>query len=176
MIDWFSNVSISSSMKIVLIRPHNTHRLFALRMAIDTPTSGRDDVRDKEVPKFAAGKDCAAFICDKGGDCLGYVQVTRKDDLTNGATLQIGLGNCGHIVRIGVISDARFKGVGMALLSKAEEWLKKKGKYGAWADYPVANQAAAQLFARGGYKVKTKFACDRGHHQRALAMKRWHLK
>ncbi len=160
---------------MIKITQENLHRLTGVRSLID-PAFNHAAVKKAEMLKYTTSTDRAAFIYEEANNCLGYVEIILTEELPQGAPRLEKLRAYGHIVRIGVISTARHRGIGAKLLAHAEEWLKSQGKCGAWLDYLVKNHAAAALYKKLRYKVMATFTCSKKSQIRKIAAKRLVIK
>lgn len=154
-----------------LITRTNANLLFEARIAIDRPTD-LEKVR-KEVKKYAARENRAAYVICEGDIAVGYVECKLDDDLPAGAPLIEGLENIGYVARIGVRKEYRGRGIGKQLLSQAEQWLQSEGKSGACLGYHSKNIAAGVLYAHSGYRDVAVFKDGDKDRMRKIAVKKW---
>lgn len=154
-----------------LITEANVNLIFEARIAIDCPAD-LERVR-KEVKKYAAGENRAAYVICEGDTAVGYVECKLDDDLPAGAPLIEGLENIGYVARIGVRKEYRGRGIGKQLLNQAECWLQSKGKSGACLGYHSKNTPASILYSHSGYQDVAVFKDGDKDRMRKIAVKKW---
>ncbi len=81
------------------------------------------------------------LVADIGGKVVGYVVTMDVDKLT------------GKIVSIAVRKEFRGMGIGEALLRRAIEKLRAKGKTRIALEVRVSNKAAQELYKKLGFRV-----------------------
>lgn len=84
-----------------------------------------------------------AFVAEEGDEAVGFVLVEYR-----GA-------DQGHVITLDVRADHRRRGVGMALLVEAEQWLAKRGVRRVRLETAVDNQAGIAFWEQGGYRRRT---------------------
>ncbi|MEM1578501.1 MAG: ribosomal protein S18-alanine N-acetyltransferase [Archaeoglobaceae archaeon] len=81
------------------------------------------------------------FVAEIGGKVVGYVVTMDVDKFT------------GKIVSIAVRKEFRGKGIGEALMRRAIEKLKMRGKQKIALEVRVSNKVAQQLYKKLGFKI-----------------------
>ncbi|MEM0351210.1 MAG: ribosomal protein S18-alanine N-acetyltransferase [Archaeoglobaceae archaeon] len=81
------------------------------------------------------------LVADIGGKVVGYVVTMEVDKVT------------GKIVSIAVRKDFRGRGIGEALLRKAIERLRSRGKTRITLEVRVSNKPAQELYKKLGFKI-----------------------
>jgi len=154
------------------ITESDANLLFEVRFAVDGPFADPEKVW-REVRKYAAGKECRAYVVCEGDVAIGYVECKLNDDLPAGAPPLDGLESIGHVARIGVRKEARVRGIGKQLLEQAELWLRSEGKSGACLGYHSQNTEAEAFYARCGYRDVAVFKDGAKDRMRKIAVKKW---
>lgn len=155
-----------------IITASDVNLLFEVRFAVDGPFTNPEKVW-REVRKYAAGKQCRAYVVCEGDKAVGYVECKLDDDLPAGAPHIDGLEMIGHVARIGVRKEQRGRGIGKQLLRQAELWLQSEGKSGACLGYHSNNTAAGVLYSHSGYRDVAVFKDGDRDRMRKIAVKKW---
>lgn len=93
------------------------------------------------VEYFSEHPDCF-FVAEVSGRVVGYVICSYIEDF-------------GHIVSIAVHPEFRGRGIGEALLDKAESTLRDRGVRLILLEVAVSNKVALNLYLKKGYVVAT---------------------
>lgn len=92
------------------------------------------------------------LVAEENSEILGYIMCRVEYD--NLYTNPSKVGKRGHVISLAVVSSARRRGVGTALMVKAMESMKKF--YGAeeyYLEVRVSNEPAIRLYKKLGYNV-----------------------
>ncbi|MCS7102469.1 MAG: ribosomal protein S18-alanine N-acetyltransferase [Candidatus Korarchaeum sp.] len=81
------------------------------------------------------------------GKVIGYVMCRVESHYTKSSTLILG-----HVLSIAVSKEHRRKGIGEALMLKAEEGLLTYGSEAIYLEVRVSNEPAIRLYEKLGYK------------------------
>ncbi|RIX51503.1 GNAT family N-acetyltransferase [Paenibacillus nanensis] len=90
---------------------------------------------------YIGGTDKAVYLYYVGGCCVGQIRLRGN---WNGFAM---------IEDICVARDWRQKGVGSALLDKAEEWARQKGYLGLMLETQDVNVSACRFYAKNGFVI-----------------------
>jgi len=94
------------------------------------------------------GPRAAVLIAlDKGGDRLGFVSLTVREDVT-------GVERA-HVADLAVREGARRLGVGRALMRAAEAWAREQGLSVVGLDVWSTNERAMAFYRRLGYRPES---------------------
>jgi GNAT superfamily N-acetyltransferase len=102
--------------------------------------------RDRSVLAQAlAGGESAIFVAvDDNGRSLGFIHLTTADDYYDDRITA-------HVADLVVARDAGGRGVGTALLDRAEQWAREQGFAMLTLNVFTANRRARNLYARRGF-------------------------
>jgi ribosomal protein S18 acetylase RimI-like enzyme len=127
----------------------------------------------KEANKYTSQSEGKkAFIAFIRNVPVGYIQTAKKESLPEKSTLIDDIDDYTHLARIGVVQNARRKGVAKTLILEAEKWALKQGKKGVWLDYLKDNQHAAKFYSKAGYENVQEFTDKKGR-ARIIAIKKF---
>ncbi len=150
------------------IEPHNSSILHDLRKQVD---KANDDKLTAEVRKYSEGEEGRkAIIALDNLTPSGYVEMKPSEELPEGTTSRGDLNEYAHLARVGVLPEARGRGIGKRLMQTAEEWAKEQDKKGLWLDYLANNKPAEALYRSLGYAVVELFT-DKDNRKRVLVKK-----
>lgn len=131
-----------------------------------------DGVKDLEKLKREAKKYTetghVAILVYIGDKPVGYVEIDDKEDPEVNIEGFDG-SEYAHLSRIGVIPEARGKGVGMNLIETAEKRARDIGKQGLWLDFKEDNIPAKKIYESSGFRELATYL-DRGKN-RVVAIK-----
>jgi GNAT superfamily N-acetyltransferase len=102
--------------------------------------------RDRSVLAAAlTGGDSAVFVAvDDDGRSLGFIHLTTADDYYDARTTA-------HVADLVVAHEAAGRGVGAALMQRAEEWAREQGFAMLTLNVFTANRRAREFYARLGF-------------------------
>lgn len=95
-------------------------------------------------------------VAEINGEIVGFVSVFNEAADNIEAKRNKGLTACWHIATIDVMPDFRKKGIGAALLKKAEEEIIEFARYRdiqITAEIHINNTASQTLFTSSGYEI-----------------------
>jgi ribosomal protein S18 acetylase RimI-like enzyme len=176
---WAHDIKVSRAEKvrkfivmITNIHDGNTQLLEKVRGVVDGPFKDPSLLKT-EARKYAAGRNCLAIVYCEGAKALGYIECKLEEpELPPGAPQNIPeLNGLGHIARLGVVEEARHRGIAKKLVKLAEDWFRSQGKSGIWLDYLAGNEARERLYKE--YKLVIQFEEPVKGGQRKIVMKRW---
>ncbi|MFQ5927183.1 MAG: GNAT family N-acetyltransferase [Terriglobia bacterium] len=101
---------------------------------------------------FLAEPGAQAFVAEQEAGVIGFVLVAREGRVR------------GHIITLDVATGHRRRGVGRALLERAEQWLAAQGIAQVWLETAVDNEAAVAFWQKSGYRqcrVLPRYYLDR---------------
>jgi len=114
----------------------------------DVPGRSREAMvaRDRSVLATAlAGGGSAVFVAvDDDGRRLGFIHLTTADDYYDDRTTA-------HVADVVVAREAAGRGVGSALMERAEQWAREQGFAMLTLNVFAANRRARDLYARLGF-------------------------
>jgi GNAT superfamily N-acetyltransferase len=90
---------------------------------------------------------CLLIAEDAMGHRLGFIHLSEEEDYY--------AGTCAHVGDIVVTPDARGKGIGRALLERAEAWARERGHRLMSLNVFLRNERARALYEQVGYKPET---------------------
>lgn len=94
----------------------------------------------------------AFLVAEENGEILGYIMCRVEYD--NLYTNPSKVGKRGHVISLAVVSKARRRGIGTALMTKAMENMKKfYGVEEYYLEVRVSNEPAIRLYRKLGYSV-----------------------
>lgn len=91
---------------------------------------------------FLAEPTAQAFVAEEEGTAVGFVLVERRGR------------EWGHVITLDVHPDHRRRGLGTALLGRAEQWLAAQGIERVRLETAVDNEAAIAFWHQSGYRQR----------------------
>lgn len=91
---------------------------------------------------FLAEPTAQAFVAEEEGTAVGFVLVERRGR------------EWGHVTTLDVHPDHRRRGLGTALLARAEQWLAARGIERVRLETAVDNEAAIAFWHQSGYRQR----------------------
>lgn len=163
-IQTLENETSLEPIEILAVTERQAADLVMLRTLID----GKKKNLEKEARKFAEGLNGLAYIAEKGGKPVGYVEINLVEKLEE---VDIDLSQFCHLSRVGVLDEYRKQGIGKKLLALADYYAKQNKRLGIWLDF-LSDRSDLQEFYEGrGYRMVTEFSDHRDDRKRKLAIK-----
>ena len=109
-------------------------------------TSSVADVRERLVTLLASSTDMVYVAVDRGSQVVGWIEVATRMTLESGLRAEI--------LGLVVASRARRKGVGLALVSAAEQWAATQGMTSIAVRSNMARLESHPFYEGAGYARK----------------------
>lgn len=132
--------AISASLPPVHLRRATTADIPAI-MAIEARCFRSDRASAPALRRLMRSSSSAVFVASVGGEVAGYIGLLTRAD-----------SDCARIYAVALRADVRGRGIGLALMRRAERTARSRGAMRMRLEVRVSNRRARGLYRALGYE------------------------
>ncbi|MDE6593921.1 MAG: GNAT family N-acetyltransferase [Oscillospiraceae bacterium] len=106
----------------------------------------REELVRSKLAGIDPGREAVFAAVDEDDSVIGYIHIEKYDVLY--------FETMGNILGLAVSGENRRKGIGRALLDRAEEWAKENGIMSVRLNSGITREGAHEFYRRAGYGEK----------------------